>query len=858
MAEARRRTRIWSGADGVDQIVRRRFEIRGAVQGVGFRPFACRAALELGLAGFVRNTDSGVSVEAEGAESAVRALRERLRVGPPGARVVELLESELPLGTDPHGEAAPSFRILPSGPGGEGAGGGVEAGARALAPPDVATCPACLRELLDPSDRRHRHAFLACSDCGPRYSMLLGLPYDRERTSMRAFEPCANCRREYESPGDRRFHAEPIACPQCGPSLAWLEGGVPGLGAAVQSEEDRETDLVRRAARALRAGGLVAVKGIGGHHLLADAANESAVRRARELKAREARPFAVMFPSLEAVERVARVDAAERAALESPAAPIVLLRARAERAGEDARPTRIAPSVCGDSSEIGALLPYSPVHRLLLREFGGPVVATSLNRGEEPIVLDDGALRRDWLPHLAGALVHDRAIVRRAEDSVVRSIDGAPRALRLGRGTAPREFDAPRGIVGARGGAIREDFVGLALGAHQRNALALARGGRVVLGPHLGDLDSLAGRRAWRESVRDFLRLHGARPEVVVHDAHPDYFTTREAEEIAREFGARTMEVQHHRAHFLSAMLDRGEDAAGAGGHEAPARPVAALAWDGAGHGDDGTSWGGELLAWNNADRSIRRIGSLVPFALPGGEACVREPWRMAVALAAELEELDALEALERCFRDLEGAPSSTAVAAVARIARGARAGRGPISTGAGRLFDGVAATLGLVSRARYSGEPAARLEALAGDHPPAKIAPMAIVATPNPERGVESIPRLDWRPAFRAALRDRAAGAPPEEIAAAFHDALAEGAAALLLHAPARSSGRSGDGEADVYLTGGCFQNRRLSEGVARRLRAAGVRAILHSAIPSGDGGIAAGQALAAILREGRGAPVE
>jgi hydrogenase maturation protein HypF len=755
---------------------RRRLLVRGTVQGVGFRPFVWRLAREEGLAGWVRNGAGGVEIEAEGAAERLRTFALRLRAeAPPLARIdgVELLA------------------IAPSGERGFGI-----RESRAGGPPglpvsaDAAPCAACVAEVADPRSRRHGYPFTNCTDCGPRFTIIEALPYDRARTTMRAFALCAACRAEYGDPADRRFHAEPIACPDCGPRLALRSGAGDAVGGALEA-----------AVAALRAGAVVAVKGLGGFQLACDARDPAAVGRLRARKRREAKPFAVMVADLEAARALCRVSAEEAEALTGPAAPIVLLRRR-RPAG--AGPGDLADGVAPGLGSLGVMLPGSPLHHLLLQGFGGPLVMTSGNRSEEPIAVGE-AEAEERLRGIADAfLLHDRGIVSRYDDSVVRVAAGAPVVLRRARGLAP----AP--IRLARAAPVRL----LGVGAQLKGAFCLARGREAFLSQHIGDLDDALTRAHYLETLGHYRRLFGIDPEVVAHDLHPDYATTAIAGSLE---GVRTVAVQHHHAHVASCLMEHG--------HEGPAIGVAL---DGAGYGSDGAVWGGELLVVEGA--GFRRVAHLAYLPLPGGEMAAREPWRMAVAALAHSCGAEA-ESLAAAL--LSSVPAALR-GPVLRLALGALPT--PRTSSMGRLFDAVAALAGVRTRNLYEGQAAMELEACADPRERGRY-PLPLRA---PDGGGPAV--WDPAPLVRAVVDDVRRGAGPARVAGRFHNALA----GAVLEGCLRE--RDGSGLTTVALSGGCFQNRRLLEAVRRGLRHAGFRVLTHGRVPPNDGGIALGQVAVAL----------
>jgi len=744
---------------------RARIEVRGAVQGVGFRPFIHARARALGLAGWVVNTPQGVSIEVEGTPAAIESIVRAIREAPPPNASVTAVEASAVAAI---GER--SFEIRPS----------VTSGARhAEVLPDLATCEECLAEIRDANNRRYRYPFTNCTHCGPRYSIVEDLPYDRARTSMRAFLMCQECRDEYEDPTDRRFHAEPIACPACGPQLAfWGEGG------NILAARD---DALLAAADALRWGKIVAVKGLGGFHLMVDARDEAAVERLRQRKHREEKPFAVMFPSLAAVMAAAHVDAQELALLVARERPIVLVR----RQGEG-----FANAVAPRNPRIGALLPYTPLHHLLLAELGFPLVATSGNRSDEPIVTNEHAA----LERLAGIadafLVHDRPIVRPVDDSVARVVAGKPQVIRRARGYAPAPIaaDLPAGV--------------LAVGGHLKTAIAVTTASGIVLSPHIGDLDTAEARDAYDNAIGDIVRLHDTPPRLVVRDLHPDYHSTR----VAEGMGTPVVAVQHHLAHVAACMAEYGL-----------APPLLGVAWDGTGYGPDGTIWGGEFLLVTKT--GWRRVAHLRPFPLPGGEAAVREPRRSALGLLFAAFGRDALSLTHTAPVANFTASERDTLATV--LERGVNA---PLTTSAGRLFDAVASLTGLRQRTSYEGQAAAELEWAAGNEQ--ALRPYALTVRQGADTGAPLV--VDWEPALHAILADLAAGIAPGAISAAFHDGLA----LVIAEVAARI------GQKTVALTGGCFQNARLTEATIAAVRAARMTPWWHERVPPNDGGLALGQA--------------
>jgi hydrogenase maturation protein HypF len=752
---------------------RARITVRGAVQGVGFRPFVYRLAGELGLGGWVLNSAQGVSMEVEGAEEPLRQFRSRLESDKPGAALIQTIEMSF---LKP--SACTGFEILPSQPG--------EAPS-ALILPDLATCPDCLREIFDPVDRRYLYPFTNCTHCGPRFSIIEALPYDRANTSMKRFRMCSACEREYHDPRSRRLHAQPNACPECGPRLElWDACGKQACG---------HVKALEQAAEAIRAGQVLALKGTGGFQLIVDARNEAAVRRLRERKRRPEKPFALMFPSLEQIREICKVSDLEKDLLLSPESPIVLLDRFTTRSEAD-----LAAAVAPGNPTLGVMLPYSPMHHLLLCALGFPIVATSGNVSDEPICTDE----HDALERLRGIadlfLVHNRPIVRHMDDSIVRVVAGEVMVLRRARGYAPLPFS-----INSPDKRLHPDAI-LAAGAHQKNTIALSVGEQVFVSQHLGDLETEQAVAAFRKSAADLPGLYDADAVVVACDLHPDYVSTA----FAQELPARRVSVQHHYAHALSCMADN---------ELAP--PVLAICWDGTGYGTDGTIWGGEFLLID--DTSFERFAHLRAFRLPGGEAAVREPRRSALGLLYEIFGDDAFERMD--LAPLQHFSQSELNMLKRMLTAGTHA---PITSSAGRLFDAVTSLLGLRQRASFEGQAAMELE-FAIDRRVESAYAFALR---------ESAPLIvDWQPAILELLDDARHCESVAVMAAKFHNALAEAIVAIA---------RAADQE-QIVLTGGCFQNRYLTERTLGRLRKEGLAPYTHRRIPPNDGGISLGQVLAA-----------
>ncbi len=746
---------------------RQRIVVHGIVQGVGFRPFVYRLARQLGISGSVHNTGGQVIVDAEGSCDQLDALIHALRTAAPPLAHVTDVEAELLV---PRG--ARGFHIAAS-----------EPGLRLpVVPADIATCADCLAEVFDPADRRYRYPFTNCTSCGPRFSIITALPYDRAKTTMARFTMCAQCRQEYETPADRRFHAQPNACRDCGPQLTLTDAAGRTLAC--------EDDALHAAAGALRQGRIVAVKGIGGFHLMVDATSEDAVVRLRRRKHRPAKPLALMVRDKAMAFETIKYGPVTDAALSSPQAPIVL----APRAAGAA----VAPSVAPANPELGVMLAYTPLHHLLLTPLHGPVVATSGNRADEPICTDNTeALAR--LGEIADLfLVHDRPIARPVDDSVVRVMAPRARVLRRARGYAPMPIALPKGH--------HRDGV-LAVGGHLKATVALGVGGHAVLSQHLGDLETPEALAAYESVATDLPTFFDTRPRRLICDAHPDYRSTRWAHAV----GKPVAHVQHHVAHVLSCMAEHGLP---------PDHPVLGVAWDGTGYGPDGTVWGGEWFHLRNG--AAQRVATLRAFRLPGGEKAVREPWRAAAGVLHELEATDAPMAPFEHLARAATEPQRRVVQTMLR--RGLNA---PLTTSAGRLFDAGAALLGIAHESRFEGEAAMALEAAA-----AGVANDEGGAYPLELRDDRHL-TLDWAPAITALLADWAHGTSPGVCAVRLHRGLIDAIVSVAQWV----------GEADVVLSGGCFQNRILVEGAERTLRAAGFRVWLHERVPPNDGGLALGQ---------------
>jgi hydrogenase maturation protein HypF len=765
VAPAKRRTRV-------------RVRVEGTVQGVGFRPYVFRLARALELGGFVLNDERGVVIEVEGDGPAVESFLTRLPAEPPPLAVVE---DVVTVSVAAAGELR--FAILDSVP---------AQAPNALVSPDTATCAECLAELFDPADRRYRYPFLNCTNCGPRLTIVRGVPYDRPLTTMAGFKMCRRCREEYENPLDRRFHAQPIACPDCGPALRLADRSGTTVGGGDLG------DAAEAAAQALRTGSIVAVKGIGGFHLACRADDERAVATLRARKHREEKPFALMVGDLEEAARLTVLDEHEHTLLGSRERPIVLAHRRAD--------APVANAVAPGAAELGLMLPYSPLHHLLLAGAGTPLVMTSGNVSDEPIAYEDQeAVRR--LEQIADFfLLHDRPIETRTDDSVARVVTlgerRRPLLLRRSRGHVPESIELPMGCEGHV----------LACGAELKSTFCLAKDSRAWVGHHIGDLQNYETLRSFTEGIAHFERLFAIAPDVIAHDLHPEYLSTKYA--LEREAQAH-IGVQHHHAHLAACLAEHGQTGVAVG-----------AVYDGTGYGTDGTIWGGELLVGDLA--GFERAAHLWPVRMPGGEQAIREPWRMACTWVAE-----AAGASPAPPRTLAGVVDPARWRQVAQVARSASFA--PLTTSVGRLFDAVSALCGLRAQVTYEGQAAFELEA----------------AADRSARGAYPLPvrdgRLDARETVRAVLADVERDTPARLISARFHNGLARATATACGDAAGRSATDT------VVLSGGVFQNRLLLERTAALLSEAGLRVLVPERLPPNDGGISFGQAAVAAARLAR-----
>jgi hydrogenase maturation protein HypF len=762
--------------------------VRGAVQGVGFRPFVYRLASELKLKGWVSNSSQGVFVELEGPRAALDEFSIRLTKEKPPRAIIQSLESSF---LDAIGYSG--FEIKESETAGDKS---------ALILPDIATCVDCLREVFDSTNRRFRYPFTNCTNCGPRFSIIEALPYDRSNTSMKTFAMCSECESEYHDPLDRRFHAQPTACPKCGPQLQlWDENG------ATISEQN---EAPHQAIHAVREGKILALKGLGGFQLIVDARNERAVVQLRDRKHREEKPFALMYPSLDTLRDDCEVSSLEERLLLSPESPIVLLSAIRNRRQSGSDQSAIAPSIAPGNPNLGAMLPYTPLHHLLMSELNFPVVATSGNLSDEPICIDEHeALQR--LHGLADLfLVHNRPIVRHVDDSIVRVICDRETVLRRARGYAPLPIAVRSKIKN------RESKTVLAVGAHLKNTVALKIDNNVFISQHIGDLETKQAYSAFQHSIQDLPRLYDARIDIVACDMHPDYLSTK----FATQLGLPNKPIQHHLAHVVACMAENEIEP-----------PALGVAWDGTGYGLDGTIWGGEFLLVKG-DGSFERVAHFRQFRLPGGDRAIKEPRRSALGVLYEIFG-DGAWGFPPLVADLSEQEKSLLRQMLKKQINA------PLTSSVGRLFDAVTALLGLRQTSSFEGQAAMELEF--ARRPGLRDAYSFVVS----ETGTII---LDWEPAIRELLDDLGRKETSGTVSAKFHNMLLE-----MILAVARKVGVE-----KIVLTGGCFQNRYLIEQAVERLQQENFKPHWHQRVPPNDGGIALGQAVAATWGVGFGAHAE
>jgi hydrogenase maturation protein HypF len=750
---------------GTAALTARRLILAGGVQGLGVRPAIFHLATRLKLNGIVQNTSRGVEIEIEGPISDLREFKRLLPNSLPTA--ASLLQVKVEPLAPCHREGFRIVKEQTTGP------------LTARVPEDRGLCPNCSREIASPDDRRYRYPFTSCTQCGPRYSVTRAMPFERADTTMAEFELCASCRSEYERPGDRRFHAQTIACNACGPHI-WATAGNGG-------EKRRDEHALRVAVADLLAGKIVALRGLGGYQLLVDATNQAAVERLRERKGRRAKPLAVMVDKLEVARRLAHIDYDEVAAFEDPSAPIVLLRSHSKNG--------LAPAIHPYLNTVGVMRPTTPLHAILAHDFGRPLVCTSANREGEPLEYREESAEK----HLAGIvdlwLHHNRAITRPIDDSVVRVIAGRRVTIRLARGLAPLPLDLP---------AMPPT---IAVGGFLKAAVAWSNGTSAVLGPHIGDQESLASRERFLAHLKNWLRLYRFRPTQIFHDMHPEYFSTQWAQKQPLP----QLAVQHHHAHVVAGMAEHGW----------LDRRVLGVAWDGTGYGTDGTIWGGEFLACTAGQ--FERVARVRPFSLPGGETAIREPWRIAMSLCAQL---DPPTKISQWPSWNVGARQYASIAKIID-----RPQLSPVTSSAGRLIDAAAALILGIDRADFDGQSAMRLEAAADRNANGWY---------HFPLSDDALPELDWRPLFAGILVDHRHGVDPAVMAMRFHRSLAHGIVSVCRHW----------NELPVVLAGGVFQNRALTELVAEMIDGKSQPLGLPGVIPPNDGGLAAGQLAIAAAR--------
>lgn len=738
--------------------------VQGAVQGVGFRPFIYRLANDCGLYGFVQNRTTGVHIEIEGQEASISQFLGRLHSEKPPQSIIYSMEKTM---LDPLGYT--EFEIKSSDEQGERS---------SWILPDLATCDECLNDIFDPNNRRYLYPFTNCTNCGPRFSIIEKIPYDRPNTSMKAFDMCPECRGEFTDPGNRRFHAQPNACPVCGPEVLLFD--------SQKTKLSSENDAILSAAEALEEGQIVALKGIGGFQLLVDASNEEAVARLRRRKQREEKPLALMVPTLELAESLCKVSATERQVLQSPAAPILILEKKAEA-------DSIAHSVAPGNPNLGIMLPYSPLHHILLHYFSKPVVATSANLSDEPICISNEEAF-DRLTNIADLfLTHNRAIVRPLDDSVVRVIAGRELVLRRARGYTPLPAVFKRGLPPA-----------LAVGGHLKNTVAISKGPCIFVSQHNGDLETVEAMNAFERAINDIWDIYDVRPQTTVCDKHPEYLSGQ----FAKGYGHPVEKVQHHYAHILACMAENELEP-----------PVLGVSWDGTGYGDDGTVWGGEFLLVD--ENRYKRFACFRPFRLPGGEAAIKDCRRTALSCLAEF--LNADQVFDIAINRLE-MQEAEVQSLMQIIEKGINS---PLCTSAGRLFDAVSALLGIQDRNKYEGQAPMMLEYAAS-----KSQTSEGLAYRLKNGGENSSWIIDWQPIFEALLGDLD-NVRVEDLANKFHNTLADAIVELA----------KWGGQERIVLSGGTFQNKILTEAAVSKLRKSGFKPYWHQRFPPNDGSLSLGQ---------------
>ncbi|MBY0547263.1 MAG: carbamoyltransferase HypF [Candidatus Obscuribacterales bacterium] len=768
--------------------IRKRITVTGLVQGVGFRPFIYRLAKQFGLSGFVQNRGGVVIVEAQGASPAVAAFQQNIAAqAPPLSHVASVVAEDLAFlqGNEGGDRNAECFVIVQSDEGDEG---------RKQVPPDSATCAECLKEVLDPSERRYRYPFTNCTNCGPRFTIIESLPYDRKSTSMQEFKMCQACAREFEDPADRRFHAQPIACAACGPRLSWKSEQLEAYG------EEALVHLVQLLCREE----IVAVKGLGGYHLMTDARSVTAIERLRQRKRRHRKPFAVMMRDLEMVRLHCKLNEVEARELSGAACPIVLL----ERRADSTLPSELAPGL----DRIGVMLPYTPLHHLIIRDFSHPLVATSGNMSEEPIVIANSQAVHNLGAIARGFLEHNRPILSRYDDSIVQCIGQSVSVLRRARGMAPSPlllpFESRKGV--------------LACGAQLKNTFCLLRKELAYVSHHIGDLFSIESHDYFMELLQKYVKLFDLSYDVIACDKHPDYLSTAIAETLSREKNLPLVRVQHHHAHMVSCMVDNGQTG-----------KIIGVVFDGSGYGDDETLWGGEFLI--GSYESFVRVGHLKMIALTGGDASVREPWRMALSYVIADGDSELYEKFTSSLICTEG---KERVGAIRSLITSKFAS--PMTSSCGRLFDAVSAVLGVCLRAEFEGQAAMELEA---------VAHSAVSAgAPDPrsysialETTADGLVQVDTVEIFRQVWSDFCKGADVARVALRFHCTIAEVVVSVC------EKLRMIHGINHVTLSGGVFQNRLLLGLSSELLRKKGFQVFYPQSLPSGDGGLSLGQAVVA-----------
>lgn len=762
-----------------EDIARARILIQGAVQGVGFRPFVYRLAQDLGLKGWVNNSPQGVTVEAEGLKENLERFLERLRAEKPAPASIKNIETSF---LDVVGYKDFSIRESEN----------LKTKTTTILP-DIAICPDCLQEIFDSRNRRYSYPFTNCTHCGPRFSIITAIPYDRINTTMKKFKMCVRCLAEYKDPLSRRFHAQPNACPDCGPHLElWNREG---------KKIATHHEAFVKSVAALRAGKIVALKGLGGFQLLTDARNNRAVVRLRQRKHREEKPLALLFPSLKAVRQCCHVTVQEEELLRSPEAPIVLLRKNLKQK------SGIGPSVAPENPYLGAMLPYTPLHHMLMRKLNFPVVATSGNLSDEPICIDE----KEALKRLKGIadlfLVHNRPIARHMDDSLVRVTAGRMLMLRRARGFAPLPVSVTNPVPNI-----------LAAGAHLKNTVALGLGNSVVVSQYLGDLETRQSSLAFGQSVKDLPALYDARIRGFACDMHPEYLSSK----YAKRQKVLTIAVQHHHAHIVACMSENGIT-----------NEVLGVVWDGTGLGLDGTIWGGEFLMSTLSD--FKRVGHFRTFKLPGNEAAIKEPRRAALGVLFEIFGEKVFEMKELpCVRDF----SDKELKVVAKMFSNNL--NTPVTSSVGRLFDAVSSIIGLCHKTSFEGQAAMALEYVLGGKNTSKCYNFNIFCVSKNDKNPDRILVVDWEPMIKEILGDLKNRLLAGEMSAKFHNTLAEVIVGMAKRTKA----------ARICLSGGCFQNRYLTERAIFRLKQEGLKPFWHNKIPPNDGGISLGQVVVAAER--------